>query len=446
MSTRTIRVIQTVKEGGDRFAEKTPALFTEGEAGLAVQLSIDEGTTYQTVIGFGGAFTEAAAYTLDQIQPETRAQVIHDYFHQEAGLGYTLGRTHIHSCDFALGNYTYVEEGDVELTSFDMEREFRHVIPMIRDAVQVKGSDLAIFSSPWSPPAWMKTNGDMNNGGKLKPEYAEAWACYYAKYIKTMEAAGIPIWGVTVQNEPEATQVWDSCRYTAEEERDFVKHHLGPVLAREGLGDKAIIIWDHNRDLLVDRARAILSDPEAASYIWGTGIHWYVSEEFGNLSKVHEEFPDKHLIFTEGCIEGGVKPGSWETGERYGRNIMGDLNNWLEAWVDWNLVLNEIGGPNHVGNYCDAPVIADTRTGEVRYNSSYYYIGHFSKYIRPGAVRIGCSLNSDALSATAFRNTDGTIAVVVMNVQESAAEFALAHAGAHSELSVPARSITTYLY
>lgn len=443
---KAIRVIQSSKDTSDRLSVKSEAVFTEGVSRLPGVLKLDPDVTYQTVIGFGGAFTEAAAYTLSQIKPEDRASVIKSYFHPEDGLGYTMGRTHIHSCDFALENYTYVEDNDEELKTFSIEREFKYVIPLIRDAVAAKGSDLTIFSSPWSPPAWMKTNGDMNHGGKLKPEYRETWALYFTKYIKAMEEAGIPIWGVTVQNEPEATQIWDSCRYTAEEERDFVKDHLGPVLEREGLKDKAIIVWDHNRDLLVDRARTILTDEAAARYIWGTGVHWYVSEEFENLSVVHEEFPDKHLIFTEGCIEGGVKPGSWDTGERYGRNIMGDLNNWLEAWVDWNLALNEVGGPNHVGNYCDAPVIADTKTGEVSYNSSYYYIGHFSKFIRPGAVRIGSSVSGCGITATAFRNTDGIIAVVVMNTGEAPAAFALSAGGAYSDQEVPARSITTYLF
>ncbi|WP_319003777.1 hypothetical protein [Cytobacillus firmus] len=204
-----------------------------------------------------------------------------------------------------------------------------------------------------------------------------------------MEKEGVPIWGITIQNEPEAKQVWDSCLYTGEEERDFIKNRLGPSLEKNGHGDVKIIIWDHNRNVIFERAQDVLSDPETAKYVWRTGVHWYVSEEFENLSRVHDAFPDKHLIFTEGCIEGGPQPGEWHTGERYGRNIIGDLNNHLEVWIDWNLVLNEEGGPNHVGNYCDAPVIVDTKKDEVHYNSSYYYIGHFSKFIKPGARRIG---------------------------------------------------------
>ena len=383
-----LKVIQTSKHTNDRFADKKDAILLEGSSQNEKVLEIDQQTKFQKIMGFGGAFTEAAAYTLAQISSEQRAEIIKSYFDQEEGLGYSLGRTHIHSCDFALGNYTYVEDHDVDLTTFSIEREKKYVLPLIKDAIEVRGDEITLLASPWSPPAWMKTNNDMNHGGKLKEEYRGVWALYYAKYIKAMEEEGINIWGISVQNEPEATQVWDSCRYTAEEERDFVKKHLGPTMVKEGLEDKKIIIWDHNRDIAYERAKVILADQEAANYIWGTGIHWYVSEEFENLSKIHNDFPNKHLLFTEGCIEGGVQLGAWHTGERYARNMIGDFNNWLEGWIDWNIVLNEQGGPNHVGNYCDAPIIVDTKTKEVHYNSSFFYIGHFSKYIKPGAVRI----------------------------------------------------------
>jgi glucosylceramidase len=439
-----LKMIQSAKNTGERFADKGNISFTD-EPGKDIVMKLDPEKKYQTFMGFGGAFTEAAAYTLAQISAEERAKIIDSYFNKETGLGYSLGRTHIHSCDFALENYTYVEENDTELKTFSIERENKYVLPLIKDAVKARGEELTILSSPWSPPAWMKTNNEMNNGGKLKPEFYDTWALYYTKYIKAMEAEGIPIWGITVQNEPEATQVWDSCRYSAEEERDFVKNHLGPVMEQEGLGEKKIIIWDHNRDIAYERAKTILSDSEAAKYIWGTGLHWYVSEEFENLSKIHEDFPDKHLIFTEGCIEGGVQLGAWHTGERYARNIMGDINNWLEGWIDWNIVLNEQGGPNHVGNYCDAPVIVDTKNGEVHYNSSFYYIGHFSKYIKPNAVRIGHELNHESLKAVSFKNEDGSIVAVVMNDGDTTESFTLSVSGKTANAELPGHSITTFI-
>jgi glucosylceramidase len=418
----SIKVVVTSKNTNDRLTEKE-ALTLSAQSSGNIDLLLDESQQYQEIVGFGGAFTEATAYTLAQMTADKRQEAIASYFDQQEGLGYTIGRVHIHSCDFALENYTYVEEGDTELETFDISRDRQWVLPLIKDAMDMKGGSIKLLASPWSPPAWMKTNNEMNNGGKLLPQYRDAWATYYTKFIREYEKEGMDIWGITIQNEPAAVQVWDSCIYSGEEERDFVKNHLGPIMHNEGLEEVKIIIWDHNRDLIVERASAVLSDPEAAKYVWGTGLHWYVSEEFEKVGEVHNLFPDKHLLFTEGCQEGGVKLGEWFTGERYGRNMIGDLNNWVEGYLDWNMVLNEEGGPNHVQNLCDAPIIADTTTNELHYNSSFYYIGHFSKYIRPGAIRIGLTINNENLQATAFKNVDGTITLVVMNETDDTETF-----------------------
>ncbi|MBU5671224.1 glycoside hydrolase family 30 protein [Paenibacillus brevis] len=437
--------VLTSRDSGERLAYQGELAAGVNSAEGQAHIKLDPARTYQSIVGFGGAFTEATAYTLSRISPEKRAEVVSKYFDPEQGLGYTIGRVHIHSCDFALGNYTYVEDNDTELKTFDISRERKWVLPLIHDAVKVAGQDITMLASPWSPPAWMKTNGEMNHGGQLKPEFREAWALYYTKFIKAFREEGVPIWAITVQNEPAAVQTWDSCIYSGEEERDFVRDHLGPTMNREGLADVNILIWDHNRDLIVERASAVLSDPEAAKYVWGTGFHWYVSEAFEEVGKVHELFPDKHLLFTEGCQEGGVKLGEWFTGERYGRNIIGDLNNWTEGYLDWNLVLDETGGPNHVNNLCDAPIIADTTTDTVHYNSSYYYIGHFSKYIRPGAVRIGLESDITNLYMTAFKNEDGSIAVVVQNEGDAAQDFTLELGSDSVSDNLSAHSIATYL-
>ncbi|WP_058486418.1 glycoside hydrolase family 30 protein [Defluviitalea phaphyphila] len=425
-----ITIIQSVKDTDDRLKKKEEIYFKklkdeENDKNL-LTVDINPNEKFQEIIGFGGAFTDAGAYVLSQISSNQRDEIIRAYFHPEEGIGYTFCRTHINSCDFSTENYSYDEvEGDIELKHFDISRDRVRLIPFIKDAMKVEGANFKLFASPWSPPAWMKTNGEMNNGGKLKEEYKDVWARYYAKYIKEYEKEGINIWGITVQNEPDATQVWDSCRYTAEEERDFVKNNLGPTLKKEGLEHIKIMVWDHNRDALYDRAKVILSDKEAAKYIWGIGFHWYSGDQFYNLAKTHEEFPDKKLVFTEGCIEGGVKLGSWDIGERYGYNIINDLNNWTVAWVDWNMVLNEKGGPNHVGNYCDAPIIVDTNNKKIYYQSSYYYLGHFSKYIRPGAKRIGCKTENKDIQTTAFINKDGKVVVIIMNPTGKSFDFQL---------------------
>lgn len=439
----TVKLIQTAKDTNDRLSEKGTFNFESKKSDGAV-LSIDGTKTYQKIIGFGGAFTEAAAYTLSKMEPEKREEIVKKYFDSREGIGYSIGRVHIHSCDFALGNYTYVQENDSELKSFDISHEDQWTIPFIKSAIEARNGDIALLASPWSPPAWMKTNKEMNNGGKLLPEYREAWANYYVKFIKAMKEKGMNIWAITVQNEPAAVQTWDSCIYSAEEEGQFVKDYLGPILHKEGLGDIKIYIWDHNRDLMVERARGTLADPEAAKYVYGIANHWYVSEDFSALSEVHEMFPDKHILFSEGCQEGGVHLGSWLTGERYARNMIGDFNNWQEGWLDWNLILDETGGPNHVGNLCDAPIIADTRTQEIHYNSSFYYIGQFSKFVRPGAVKIDVTSDSETeLQYVGFKNEDGSIVLIVMNETDGEQSFNAKKDGEYFSYRLPAHSIAT---
>ncbi|OPJ56706.1 glycoside hydrolase family 30 protein [Clostridium oryzae] len=442
---KNVKVIQTAKDTTDRLTEKESLKLNSHKADGNI-LEINPSKTFQQIIGFGGAFTESSAYTFYRMSEQKRNEIIEKYFDSEKGLAYSIGRVHIHSCDFALGNYTYVEDNDRELRTFTIEHEKKWTIPFIKEAEKAKGSSIKLLASPWSPPAWMKTNGDMNHGGKLLPECAPLWAKYYTKYIKAARNEGLDIRAITVQNEPAAVQTWDSCIYSAEEERDFLRKHLGPTMEKEGLSDIKIYIWDHNRDIIVNRAKGVLEDAEATKYVYGISNHWYVSEEFCNLTKVHELFPDKHILFSEGCQEGGVHLNSWETGERYGRNMIGDFNNWQEGWLDWNLILDETGGPNHVGNLCDAPIIADTKKDEVIYNSSYYYIGQFSKYIKPGAKRIEVlQQGKSALENAAFVNKDESIVVIVLNETDNEESFNLKYEEESAQYAIPAHGITTFI-
>lgn len=413
---KQFNVYVTAKDTDERLkCYKLQNFITDQEKSSVNSVKMDTRKKYQKILGFGGALTEASAYALSKIDENKRKKVLESYYHKENGIGYNFARVHINSCDFSLENYSYVEDGDMTLDTFTLDRDEKYVLPLVRTVKEMTNNDLSILASPWSPPSYMKTNGEMNNGGKLREDCKQLWADYFVKYINKMKDKNIDIWAVTVQNEPAAHQVWDSCLYTAEEERDFVKGYLGPTMHKNGLDDKKIIIWDHNRDIVYERAKAVLEDKEAAKYVWGTGIHWYVSEEFSNTTKVHDEFPDKHIIFTEGCQEGGVKLGSWDTGERYGRNIIGDLNNYIEAWMDWNIVLNETGGPNHVNNLCDAPIIVDSKTKEVHYNSSFFYIAHFSKFIKKNSEIIYSSVIGDKIYAVGSIKKDNTLCAVIMN-------------------------------
>lgn len=411
---------------------------------------VDPSKTFQTFIGIGGALTDAAAETFAKLPKNKQEEFLQAYYSKDKGIGYTMARTNIHSCDFSSGTYTYIDEGDAALKTFSIAHDQQYRIPFIKSAIKAAGGKLTMFVSPWSPPAFMKTNNDILHGGKLKPEFYQSWANYYAKFIKAYQKEGIPVWGLSIQNEPMATQRWESCIYSAEEERDFLKKYLGPTMKKEGLGDKKIIVWDHNRDLMYQRAQTYFDDPEASKYAWGIGFHWYESWSggqpmFDNVRRVHETYPTKNSLFTEGCNESfdSTKFYAWPLGERYGKSMINDFNNGTVAWCEWNVLLDEKGGPNHVGNFCFAPVHADTRTGELIYTNAYYYIGHFSKFIEPGAKRILSSPSRSQLLTTAFKNKNGKTAVVVMNQSDKDVDYFLWIKGNAAPVKIPAHAIQT---
>ncbi len=435
------KVIITEKDTEKRFFS---ANLIENNNLKEVDIKIDESKTYQNIIGFGGAFTESAAYNLGRVNKSVREKAIKDYFDKEEGLGYTIGRVSIHGCDFSLSSYTYIEENDKELKTFDISRDLTYVVPLIKDAEKYAKEPISLLASPWSPPAFMKDNNSMIFGGKLLPEYFDSWANYYVKFIEEYRKQGLTVWGISVQNEPVAVQRWDSCIYSGEEERDFVKNHLGPVMEKSSASDVKILIWDHNRDIIVKRAEIVLADKEANKYVWGTAFHWYGNEDFANVGKVHDMFPDKGLLFTEGCQEGGVHFDSWKTGERYARNMIGDFNNWCQGYIDWNLFLDNTGGPNHVNNLCDAPIIVDIFPEKLIHQSSYYYIGHFSKYIRPNALRVKVTNNS-ILKVTAFKNIDNSLAFVILNEDNEKRIFSFEYKNKKYELTINNNSIMTVL-
>jgi len=428
--------------------------FSDFQQPLETQASIYVNTskTHQTFVGIGAALTDAAAETFYKLNDDQQKRFMEAYYSVDKGIGYSLARTVIHSCDFSSGSYTYIEEGDSELKTFSIEHDKAYRLPFTKLAIAAAGGKLRMYASPWSPPAFMKTNNNMLQGGSLKPEFYQPWANYYAKFIKAYEKEGVPIWGLSIQNEPMAKQTWESCIYTAEQERDFLKNNLGPTLEREGLGDKKIIVWDHNRDLLFERANVILSDPEANKYVWGTGFHWYEDWKDGtpmyrNVEQVNQAYPDKKLIFTEGCNEkyDFSRIEDPALAERYGKAMINDFNNGTVAWTDWNILLDQTGGPNHVGNLCFAPVHGNTQTGELTFTNSYYYIGHFSKFIRPGAKRISTGTTANNLIATTFLNEDGSMIVVALNDSDNVIDYMLTIDGKTAKLNMPARAIQTII-
>jgi glucosylceramidase len=418
-----------------------------------VCIIVDPTHHFQTLLGIGGALTDASAETFAKLPAAAQKQLLTAYYDPVNGIGYTLGRTNIQSCDFSSGSYTYVSDGDKDLKSFSIDHDRKYRIPFIHQVIAAAGGKLTLYVSPWSPPAWMKDNHDMLHGGKLLPEFRQPWANFYVRFINAYEKEGIPVWGLTLQNEPLAKQTWESCNYTAEEERDFIKQYLGPTLKTQGLGDKKLIAWDHNRDFVYQTSSTVLNDPEAAKYIWGIGFHWYEtwtgsSMMFNNVKMVNETFPETNLIFTEGCAERFdlARLKVWSLGETYGHSMINDFNDGTVGWTDWNILLDEQGGPNHAGNFCFAPVHADTKKGELIFTNSFYYIGHFSKFIRPGARRINSSSNRDNLQTTAFQNADGKIAVVVMNQTEKSISYLLWMNGKAAKMESLPHSISTLVF
>jgi glucosylceramidase len=452
IGSQQVKVYTTAQNTNYRLTETGKLSFKSYSQPVEAEVSVfvDPDKKFQTMIGMGGALTDAAAETFAKMNKEQQQEFLTAYYNPQKGIGYTMARTNIASCDFSSDSYAYIAENDAELKTFNVEHDKRYKIPLIKDAIAAAGGKLPLFVSVWSPPAWMKDNKSLVKGGKLLPQYRQAWANHYVKFIKTYEGLNIPIWGLSVQNEPMAKQTWESCVYTAEEERDFIKQFLGPTLAKNGLSSKKLIAWDHNRDLLYQRASTVLEDPEAAKYVWGIGFHWYETwtggaMRFDNVKAVNEAFPAKNLMFTEGCIE-NFKLDSingWWLGERYGNSMINDFNNGTAAWTEWNVLLDEKGGPNHVGNYCYAPVHFNTQTKQIIYTNMYYYIGHFSKFIRPGAHRIASSSSRDALQTTAFENTDGTIAVVVMNKSDKEMPYSLWIKGKIAQTTSLPHSIST---
>lgn len=401
----------------------------------------------QQMEGFGGAFTEASTYNYSLLDQDLQREVLEGYFGAD-GLRYNLARTHIHSCDFALGNYTYIEEGDAELKSFDIAHDKNNMIPMIKAAIAESDTPIHFLASPWSPPAFMKTNNDMNHGGKLKPEYYQTWAAYVVRYIKAYAKEGIRIDAITVQNEPEAVQTWDSCTYTPQEEAAYAADYLVPALRAAGLSDVKVFVWDHNKEAVYDRAKAIFANEQARKCVDGIAVHWYTGDHFEAVAAVRKMYPEKKIYFTEGCVEYSrfADSGEVQKAEMYAHDMIGNFNAGIEAFLDWNLLLDEKGGPNHVGNFCAAPMMCNPHEMKLEKRLSYYYIGHFSRYVRRGARQILSTRYTDQIEAAAFLNPDGERVVILLNRTDNPVTVALREAGAGVSVTMEAHTIRTFVY
>jgi len=451
---KTLQVYTTAKDTELRLTKTSEQVFKKKVQPLETEVAIfiNPKKTFQKYLGIGGAITDASSEVFATLN-ETQQNKLLESLYGKDGIGYNIIRTSIHSSDFGLGSFTYVKEGDVDLKTFSIEKDKEKRIPFIKRAIDLIKDDLVFYASPWSPPAFMKSNKNMLQGGKLLPEFRQAWADYYVKFIKAYEEEGIPVWGLTIQNEPMAVQRWESCIYTADEERDFLKNYLGPTLEKEGLGDKKIVVWDHNRDLISERANTIFEDPEASKYAWGIGFHWYETwtgglPKYDNLKNINESFPSKNMLFTEGCQEGfdTERLHFWPNAERYGNSMINDFNSGVVGWTDWNILLDERGGTNYVQNFCFATIHDNTKTGELIYTPTYYYIGHFSKFIKPGALRVSTTTSRTTIESTSFQNENGSIVTVVMNKTDQTIGYKLIVGAAETYLEIQPRAMQTIIY
>ncbi|ARV09398.1 glycosyl hydrolase family 30 [Winogradskyella sp. PC-19] len=439
-------------------------------------VSIDTTKRLQKITGFGGAFTESSAYLLNRLSKKNRDTIINAYFGRE-GANYSLTRTHMNSCDFSLSQYSYSPVvDDVNLEHFTIKDDMDDLIPMIKDAMQTSEDGFKIFASPWTAAPWMKDNNEWV-GGKLLPKYYNTWALFFSKYIDAYKEQGIDIWGLTVENEPHGNgNNWESMHYTPDEMTNFVMNHLGPKLESDGHGDKIILGYDQNRAGLKEWVDSMYKDEETSKYFDGTAIHWYEStyEVFPEeLQYAHNKAPNKFLIETEGCVDSEVpawKDDNWYWSKeatdwgwdwaseeekylhpkyapvnRYARDIIGCMNNWVDGWVDWNMVLDRQGGPNWFKNWCAAPVIVDPDADEIYFTPLYYVMAHFSKYIRPGAEVLGVENGNKDLQITAAQNPDGTIAVVVFNEGETEQNFNLSLNEKSIDIHINAQALQTII-
>ncbi len=446
--------------------------FDKGENSATIKLNLEE--KFQTITGFGGAFTESSAYLLNKLSKENRKKIIDAYFSKE-GAHYSLTRTHMNSCDFSVSNYSYTPvEGDKDLEHFNIEEDKDDLIPFIKEAMAASTDGFKIFGSPWTAAPWMKDNNNWV-GGKLLPEYYDTWALFFSKYVDAYKAEGIDIWGFTVENEPLGNgNNWESMHYSPDEMTNFVQNHLGPKLEADGKGDLKILGYDQNREHLKEWVDSQYRNEETSKYFDGTAIHWYAStfEVFPDeLQYAHNKAPNKLLIQSEACVDAETpvwqddawywKKEATDWGfewapekdrhmhpkyapvNRYARDIIGCLNNWVDGWVDWNMVLDTKGGPNWFKNWCIAPVIVDPDKDEVYFTPLYYTMAHFSKFIRPDAKVIGLENSDNSLMATAAQNPDGSIALVVFNEGSEIKQLNISFNGKTTGVQISGQAIQT---
>jgi O-glycosyl hydrolase len=431
-----------------------PALVWRTEAGSnGERIEINPAATFQTILGLGSSLEPATCSNLWRMSPSNREHTVERLVSPTSGIGMNLMRICIGTPDFT-GDpwYSYDDlaagETDPELKRFSIERDLAYIVPVLKLAQQ-KNPNLLFFASPWSPPGWMKSNGTLI-GGELLPRWYSVYAEYFVKFIRAYEAEGIPIYAVTIQNEPgvdrsrERNPRWHypSCRWTGVQERDFIRDHLGPALRKAGLKAK-IWCYDHNYNVKstgddpgLDYPRTILRDARAAALIDGVAFHGYEGRPSG-MTVFHEEFPNVPIHFTEGSVF-GIK-GAVDLIER--------LRNWATSYSAWVLMLDDHGKPNNGPFDAKFATLAlNTKTQKAEYLLDYYVYGQFMKFIQRGAVRVDSGESSHGLATVAFVNPDGHTVLVVANTDGQEKLLSLCYAGRTAPARLDGKSVATFIW
>jgi glucosylceramidase len=487
---------------GDHFKALPPVKFLKGPASNGIVVTVTPTATRQTLEGIGGGLTESSAFVLANVSKEKRNLIL-DYFFSPRQANFTMARTHIGASDFCVkGKYSYDDfPGDVSLEHFSIAPDRQGfqgakdpayaTLPMIKDAL-ARQPQLKIVASPWTAPAWMKENNDWYSkgwGGALLSTNYDTFARYMVKYLKAYDAEGVKIWAVTPENEPLGNGgQWESMEFSDTNLRDYIKGNLGPQMASNGFSGVKIINFDHNRGAdAVRYTDTVLGDPVAAGYVWGTGLHWYgttISANPETMDQIHDRFPTKAILHTEGCIDNignednspkgsflGWKNDAWWWAEgatdwgwywaskethpkyapvhRYARDIVDGLNHWFVGWIDWNIVLDKKGGPNHAKNLCAAPIMVDTDSEDVYITPLFYVMAHFSRYLHPGdsivqVDTVAPGLGPDDFHATAAISQDKkTLTVIAFNKAKQALTYNIQVGGFHAPVTIPENAIQT---
>ncbi|XP_002122773.2 lysosomal acid glucosylceramidase-like [Ciona intestinalis] len=459
-------ITYTSSKSGLRFAKQT-LNFQSGTPSSGWNLIVNTTERFQKLIGFGGAFTDAAGINIASLSSEAQNYFLRSYF-SDQGIGFNMGRIPMASVDFSTHLYTYADQpNDFEMKNFSLASEdFQYKIPYIKKAVEMSNrNSFRLFGSPWSAPAWMKTNNALIGKGSLigraGNKYHKAWALYFARFLEEYKANGVDIWAVTAQNEPidglAGNFSFQCMGWTAEHQRDFIKTDLGPTLHSRGHGDVKVIIGDDQRLVFPRWAEVVLNDTSASQYVSGIGVHWYMDWilPISRISDTHKAFPDYFILGTEACS--GAMPfqpdkvilGSWTRGQRYSMDIIQDLNHWVAGWVDWNLALDMEGGPNWVKNFVDAAIIVNAESDEFYKQPIFYHLGHFSKFLREDSVRISLHEENEesSLKHVAFIDDEKSIVtIVLLNTSQQNQTINVIYDRLYVRTELPADSIQTVIF